>query len=98
MSDYSLAKWRHPQSMQKRVYINNDDLDDADLKVFVFPTGTMVTVRWAGTGKPDDLPSWYAEEAAAKGISVEAYIYRMALEDAGLPLTASFDQVWSAAD
>lgn len=97
MSDFTLAKWRHPGSLQERVYINSDDLNDAGVKVFVFPTGAVAQVRHSGD--LEQLPSWYAEEAEAKGLSVPAYIYRLALEDAGLPKeTVLFKQVWSAAE
>lgn len=94
-----MKRWRHPQSLQQRVYINHPDLDEADIKVYVMPQGKIALVRYAGNGDWDDLPSWYAEEAMAKGVSVEVYIFHMALEDAGMSIkTALFEEVWAEAD
>ena len=97
MSEFTLAKWRHPGSLQERVYINADDLNNAGVKVFVFPTGAVAQVRHSGD--LDQLPSWYTEEAEGQAMGVPAYIYRLALEDAGLPKgTILFKQVWAAAE
>lgn len=100
MSEYRLARWRNPKNLERRIYINNSDFDDADVKVYLVNVGhpplssTQVMVK----GNLNKLPSWYAEEAAEKGISVEQYILRMALEDVGLEQGAKFDAVWAEAD
>lgn len=91
---YTLSRWTHPRTDQKRVYINGDDLNG--VKIFVRSCGRITQVMYSGD--PEELPRWMHDDAAKLGIQPHALVVRMALEDADLPISSPFGAIWDAAD